>query len=82
MATFFYDRGPRDRHAVKLEGFESNAISDELNITSVRRWGRLRLANGQVARSLFSEQRRKTENQRTSRNVKVCLILSTILELT
>jgi len=64
---------PRDRSAVQLEGFERNAINNILNITNVRRWGRLRLANGQVARSLFSEQRRMTGDQRISRNVKILL---------
>ena len=43
---------------------------------SVMRWARLRLPNGQVARSLWKEQTKHITKLRTSRNVKVSNIVS------
>jgi hypothetical protein len=43
------------------------------NTSRIRRWGRARLPNGQVARSLWSERRRMSQKIRVSRNVKVCI---------
>jgi hypothetical protein len=63
---------PRTRYACLLEGQERIAVSNMMdNLTKMRKWGRLCLPNGQVARSLFSEQRRTAENKRNSRNIKV-----------
>lgn len=39
--------------------------------TWVRRWARLRLPNGQIARSSWNEKRKALQNVRMSRNVKV-----------
>lgn len=64
--------GPRDRNMTTLQGPQLNTIQDALDISRVRRWGRLRLSNGQIARSFFSEDRRNGSNTRVSRNVKVC----------
>ena len=68
---------PRDRYRKSLTGqqLRVTAIKEEFNINSLRRWGRLCLPNGQVARSLFSEKER-SERTRISRNVKVMLILT------
>jgi len=65
---------PRDRYRTKLTGETLNIIDDKFDISRVRRWGRLRLPNGQVARSLFSESGRA--NTRVSRNVKASFCLS------
>jgi hypothetical protein len=63
---------PRMRYAGLLDGQERIAVSDMIdNFTKLRKWGRLCLPNGQVARSLFSEQRRTAENKRNSQNIKV-----------
>jgi hypothetical protein len=40
---------------------------------SYRRWGRMRLPNGQISRSLWSESRTTRSGARVSRNVKVCI---------
>ena len=61
---------PRDRRRTKLSGQQLDVIEDALDISKIRRWGRLRLPNGQVARSVFSEKNRKG-NIRNTRNVKV-----------
>ena len=67
---------PRDRYTTRLDGMAKDIISERFEITRVQRWGRIQLPNGQVARSLFSENRRKSLNQRISRNVKVNRYLS------
>jgi hypothetical protein len=59
---------PRDRYFIQLNGDEKNIFDEELGVS---RWGRIRLPNGQVARSLFSENKRIAPNKRNSRNVKV-----------
>ena len=61
---------PRDRHKKPLSGPQLSAFNQDFNISSLRRWGRLRLPNGQIVRSLFSECER-SERTRISRNVKV-----------
>lgn len=58
-----------------LSGSQLTAISQDLDTVSLRRWGRLRLPNGQVVRSVYSEKER-SERTRVSRNVKVTLPLS------
>jgi len=68
---------PRDRYHVKLQGAEEDAVHDAgLDMSKVRRWGRLCLPNGQISRSNYSESRRSPSNQRISRNVNVCIFNS------
>jgi hypothetical protein len=63
---------PRDRHPVEIsEHLAAELLSRAINTSRIRRWGRARLPNGQVARSLWSEQRRTSQKVRVSRNVKV-----------
>ncbi|KAF8209723.1 hypothetical protein K438DRAFT_2058579 [Mycena galopus ATCC 62051] len=40
---------------------------------SVVRWARLRLPNGQIARSLWKQKRRPLDKTRMSRNIKIVL---------
>ena len=61
----------RTRYSKKLDGPEAVAVSNLTDNLVMRKWGRLRLPNGQVARSFFSEDRRRSENKRNSRNIKV-----------
>jgi hypothetical protein len=64
---------PHDRNPQTFSGPILAAIKDSplCNSERYKRWGRLRLPNGQISRSLFSESRKKSENIRISRNVKV-----------
>lgn len=48
---------------------------------SVRRWARLRLPNGQVARSAWKEKSKPLIKVRMARNVKVCIYLNYIIVL-
>ena len=52
---------------------ELGAVNSQFNISQLHRWGRIRLPNGQVARSLFSEKG-KRPNIQVSRNVKVTFL--------
>ena len=61
---------PRDRYNFRLQGDELNVMDNELGISRLRRWGRIKLPNGQIVRSKFSEMG-KRPNTRISRNVKV-----------
>lgn len=61
---------PRDRYQKCLDGPELEIIREKSNLSRLRRWGRIQLPNGQIARSLFSEKGKKS-NTRVSRNVKV-----------
>jgi hypothetical protein len=65
---------PRDRYRTQLSGQELEVVEGKLNISRLHRWGRVRLPNGQIARSLFSE-RAKRPNVRVSRNIKVILFV-------
>ena len=65
---------PRDRYRKYLAGQELEAIEDKFGVSRLHRWGRIRLPNGQIARSLFSEKGKKS-NTRVSRNVKVICFL-------
>ena len=68
---------PRDRLPTKISGVGGNILSQALGIVKIRRWGRLRLPNGQVARSLWCEGRRAASSKvRITRNVKVRPIIS------
>lgn len=66
---------PRERYASSLGGgIYWDAVHTLFpHMVGVRRWGRLNLPNGQVARSLYSEtqQKGKAENTRVTQNVKV-----------
>ena len=64
---------PRDRHRQLVANFGpvATGLLTNLHLTKVRRWGRMGLPNGQIARSRYSEDRRKSKNCRISRNVKV-----------
>ncbi|KAM6492088.1 hypothetical protein JOM56_011812 [Amanita muscaria] len=64
---------PRDRRAITLSGSEREKVYDMIGRDTVRRWGRLRLPNGQVARSRYKESRNTQLPQRISRNVKLKL---------
>lgn len=64
---------PRTRFNVVLEGAELEAVSAVTTQPKLRKWGRLCLPNGQIARSVFAEDRRTAENKRNSRNIKVNL---------
>jgi hypothetical protein len=62
---------PRDRYVKKLQGAQRIAVMAAVNHSSLRKWGRLRLPNGQLARSIYSESRRTAPNKRNTRNIKV-----------
>jgi hypothetical protein len=62
---------PRDRYPVQVPEPAADILSRALDLSKIRRWGRVRLPNGQVARSLWSEKRRTSQKVRVSRNVKV-----------
>ena len=68
---------PRDRYMKNLQGAQQLAVQDAVGNSSLRKWGRLRLPNGQVARSVYSESRRGGPNTRNTRNIKVFLYNST-----
>jgi hypothetical protein len=69
---------PRDRRPFNLSGAACEKVYDTISSTKIRRWGRLRLPNGQVARSRYKEDRSTRSNQRISRNIKVFFnVLST-----
>jgi hypothetical protein len=71
---------PRDKYPVEIpEHLAAQALSQAVNIKKIRRWGRARLPNGQVARSLWSEKRRTSQRIRVSRNVKVCIALMLLI---
>ena len=73
---------PREKRPTKLHGLERRAIEAKLQISTIRRWGRLRLPNGQVARSLFCEGRKVAENTRVTRNLKVSILYFQSIKLT
>lgn len=68
----------RDTASRALRLPEINAVNSYLQqcgggrCSSAIRWARLRLPNGQVARSAWKERLKPLTNIRTSRNVKVC----------
>lgn len=62
---------PRDRFPTEISEPAANILLRMVNLSKIRRWGRVRLPNGQVARSLWSEKRRTGSQIRVSRNVKV-----------
>jgi hypothetical protein len=76
---------PQDRSYMPSEVdsvMERAFVRQSLSTTDpIKRWGRLRLANGQVARSFWQEaERSKRKNIRISRNVKVSPLFSKYLK--
>jgi hypothetical protein len=75
----------RDRYLYKLDENELAAvrkanIAPVHNYLAVRRWARLRLPNGQVARSMWKESSKPLTKIRIARNVKVCTTPLNILK--
>ena len=62
---------PRDKYPAQIPEPAADVLSRAANLSKIRRWGRVRLPNGQVARSLWCEKRRTGPKIRVSRNVKV-----------
>jgi hypothetical protein len=58
-----------------MREIEGHTVSDDW-CPSVSRWARLRLPNGQIARSAWKEMLKPLEKLRKARVVKVCLTLS------
>ena len=69
---------PRQQRPGNLLGIEKAVVEEELGVSVLRKWGRVRLPNGQIARSMFSETRRMSPHIRITRNVKVSLINNSI----
>jgi hypothetical protein len=72
---------PREKLASEFSVAESEVIKQVCDKERRQKWGRLQLPNGQVARSLFSETRRVSEDTRISRNVKVHFTLLSLLNI-
>jgi hypothetical protein len=62
---------PRDRYPTQILEPAAGILSREVKLSKIRQWGRVRLPNGQVAQSLWSENRRTGQRIQVSRNVKV-----------
>ena len=72
---------PRDTAARPVSSVEMEAVKVYMRVMmnqnydgstmSIRRWGRVRLPNGQIVRSRWKEEQRQTKKIRISRNVKV-----------
>ena len=66
-----------ETEADALERYLLNTWGENMPVDRHRlviRWARLRLPNGQVARSAWREKLKPLEKLRTARNVKVCSI--------
>ena len=50
--TGFIFLRPRDRYRKSLSGSQLTTVSQDLNLKSLQRWGRLCLPNGQIVRSI------------------------------
>ncbi|RXW16028.1 hypothetical protein EST38_g9823 [Candolleomyces aberdarensis] len=66
----------RPRHSTRRDWLATNeavreAIYIKVNMNRVGKWGRLRLPNGQICRSFFSESNQHRIKRRISRNVKI-----------
>ena len=62
---------PRDRYPAQIPEPAAEILSQAVNLSKIRQWGRVCLPNGQIARSLWSEKRRTGQKIRVSCNVKV-----------
>jgi hypothetical protein len=67
---------PRDRYVFTATGSQGEKIYDAIGRNTIRRWGRLQLPNGQLARSAYKEDGSTRLNQRVSRNVRVGISIS------
>jgi len=68
----------RDKRQIKVQGHEVQVISQyagQPEIPHIRRWGRLHLPNGQIARSEFVESQKLLEELCMARNVVSLLLL-------
>jgi hypothetical protein len=65
---------PRDKNVFTATGSQEEKLYDTIGRSTIKRWGRLRLPNGQVARSVYKENKSTLLNQRVSRNVKVGML--------
>lgn len=70
---------PREEMAHAFSAAEIRAIQCVCNADKRQKWGRLQLPSGHVARSVYSENRRQSENKRNTRNVKVQKYTVTII---
>nr|GAT61113.1 predicted protein [Mycena chlorophos] len=65
----------RDRYAIRVEPHIAAGICSHLHLkigdVRLKRWARMRLPNGQIARSLFGEAKLSLQNIRCSRVVKL-----------
>ncbi|KAJ3473032.1 hypothetical protein NLI96_g13163 [Meripilus lineatus] len=78
-----------DEHEVLIAGPHGDALSlfwglhlppdSDRPLPKIRRWARLRLPNGQVARSLWKEGQRPLEGLRIARNVKASIEFTQII---
>ena len=62
---------PRDKYPAQIPEPAADILSRAANLSKIRRWGRVCLPNGQVARSLWSKKRQTGQKIQVSRNVKV-----------
>ncbi|KAG6819020.1 hypothetical protein H0H93_016276 [Arthromyces matolae] len=62
----------KDRKARRLQNDEEATILESTDIFVVQRYGRMLLQNGQIARSIFNDENKKS-NTRVSHNVKIRL---------
>lgn len=78
----------KDRRLHELELHENTAlrsyvhnnvaahlVPNDWNVSKVRRWARLRLPSGQIARSTWREVLKDQKNIRCARNVKVAIFI-------
>ena len=71
-----YDRALRPCEAQALAAYIQSingTSSGIVHCPKIARWARLRLPNGQIARSRWKEVRKPLTKVRMSRNIKVCL---------
>ncbi|KAF9034266.1 hypothetical protein BJ165DRAFT_1417414 [Panaeolus papilionaceus] len=63
---------PRDKNWAKLQPAEENLVFARFHTKNVRRWGCILLPTGQVARSMYAENNKKSRpNLHIARNVKI-----------
>jgi hypothetical protein len=72
---------PREHYFSTIPDEAGAILQDDLGISRVRRWGRVRLRNGQVARSLWSESKCFGMRTRNTRNIKVILLVLPVVYL-
>jgi hypothetical protein len=70
--------GPKEGKATTIAATAGDILLARIHTSKIRRWGRLRLPNGQIARSLWCEIKGARSKTRVTRNVKVRPIIETI----